>query len=75
MVKPIIFARVTTEDYQLLKEVSKARGEGLSNFVRRAVRRELALLSYLSAEEKKALGVKVEREGEKIVLSATPKEA
>ncbi|MEM3550824.1 MAG: hypothetical protein QXV01_07015 [Candidatus Bathyarchaeia archaeon] len=42
-------------EIQLIKKVAKARGEDLSDFVRRAVKRELARLSYLSDEEKKAL--------------------
>ena len=42
----------------LLKDVSKARGEQISDFIRRAVRKELASLSFLTDMEKKALGVK-----------------
>jgi hypothetical protein len=57
----IIFARMKTEDILLLRKVCQARGENLSNFVRRAVRMELARLSFLSDEEKKALGVKEDR--------------
>jgi len=48
---------MSTEDIELLKKVCKARGEDLSDFVRRSVRKELARLCYLSAEEKKALGM------------------
>ena len=55
----IIFARVESTDLVLLKRVCKARGEDLSDFVRRSVRMELARLSFLSQEEKKALGLKV----------------
>ncbi len=43
------------KEIQLIKKVARARGEDLSDFVRRAVKRELARLSYLSDEEKKAL--------------------
>ena len=56
MVKPIVFARMPKEDVELLKKVCKARGEDLSDFVRRSVKKELARLSFLTAEEKKALG-------------------
>jgi len=56
MGKPIIFARVPPEDLEILRRVCQARGETLSSFVRRAVRRELARLSFLTPEEKKALG-------------------
>ena len=43
------------KEIQLIKKVARARGEDLSDFVRRAVKRELARLSYLTDEEKKAL--------------------
>jgi len=59
MNKPIIFARVDEKFLKLLKKVAKARGEDLSDFVRRSVKLELARLSYLSDEEKKALGFEV----------------
>ena len=49
--------RVTQEDRRLLDIVCNARGEDLSDFLRRALRKELASLSFLSAEQKKALGV------------------
>jgi hypothetical protein len=41
----------------MMKKVAKARGEDLSDFVRRSVKGELARLSYLSSDEKKALGI------------------
>ncbi len=44
----------------MLEKVVKMRGEDVSSFVRRAIRKELASLSFLSPEEKKALGVKTE---------------
>jgi uncharacterized protein (DUF1778 family) len=53
----VIGVRVTPEDKELLGRVSKARGEDISDFVRRAFRKELASLSYLSDADKKALGV------------------
>lgn len=42
---------------KLVGKVAKARGEDVSDFVRRAVKIELARLSFLSEEEKKALGI------------------
>ncbi|MHA2323765.1 MAG: hypothetical protein ACXACB_00065 [Promethearchaeota archaeon] len=57
MAKPIVFARMPKHDVELLKKVSKARGEDLSDFVRRAIYRELGNLSFLSDEQKKALGI------------------
>jgi len=49
--------RITPQDRQLLDKVCQARGEDLSSFIRRSIRKELASLSFLSAEEKKALGL------------------
>jgi len=42
---------------ELAYRVARMRGETLSSMIRRALRRELASLNYLSDEEKKALGV------------------
>jgi uncharacterized protein (DUF1778 family) len=55
--KPIL-VRLDEETYQIVRRVSEARGEKMSVFVRRAVLRELARLSFLPEEEKKALEVK-----------------
>jgi hypothetical protein len=49
---------LTERDKGLLERVCRDRGEDISDFVRRAIKKELAKLSYLSLEEKKALGVK-----------------
>lgn len=57
MTNPVVFARMPKKRVELLKKVCKARGEDLSDFVRRAVKMELARLSYLNDEEKKALGL------------------
>jgi len=53
----VIGVRISPEDKELLVKVSKARGEDISDFVRRAFKKELALLGYLSDADKKALGV------------------
>jgi predicted DNA-binding protein len=53
----LIAARVEVELKALVEKVSKSRGEGVSTFVRRAIRKELAELSFLSAEDRKALGL------------------
>jgi hypothetical protein len=52
----MIALRIEVEEKELLRRICRARGEDLSSFVRRAIRMELARLSYLSEEEKKALG-------------------
>lgn len=57
MSNPVIFARMPKKEVELVKKVASARGEDLSDFVRRAVKMELARLSFLSDEEKKALGL------------------
>jgi hypothetical protein len=57
----ILGVRVTPEDKDLLEKVSKARGEDISDFVRRAIKKELASLSFLPDYDKKALGVQVAR--------------
>jgi hypothetical protein len=49
--------RLSENDVNLLQKICKARGEDVSDFIRRSVRTELAKLNYLSNEEKKALGV------------------
>jgi len=49
--------RMTKRDKELLEKICAARGEDPSGFVRRAIRKEFATLSYLPEEEKKALGL------------------
>ena len=53
-----VSVRMLEDDKALLERVCKARGEDVSDFVRRSVRKELARLSFLSPAEKKALGLK-----------------
>jgi hypothetical protein len=62
MSKDVIALRLSEKDKSLLEKVCKDRGENVSVFVRRSIRKELASLSFLSHDEKKALGVKVEGE-------------
>ena len=54
---------VTENDRCLLEEVCEARGETLSNFVRRTLRKELAEMSYYPPDVKKALGIAVNQGG------------
>jgi len=49
--------RVPRELAEILRRVSRDRGEDISDFVRRAILRELARLGFLSEEQKKALGI------------------
>jgi len=50
--------RVDPRLKELVHRVAKARGEDVSDFLRRAMLRELAELQYLSDAKKKALGIK-----------------
>ena len=47
------------KDRELLERVCKARGEDLSHFIRRVIRKELASLSFYPEETKKALGLEI----------------
>jgi hypothetical protein len=55
-----IGTRIEPAIKSLVEQICKSRGEDVSDFVRRSIRKELASLSYLPAEDKKALGIKVE---------------
>ena len=59
MSNTVIGVRISIEDRELLNKICKARGEDISDFVRRAIKMEFARLSFLSEEEKKALGLKI----------------
>ncbi len=49
--------RFAIDDIELLKGICKNRGEDMSDFVRRATKKELANLGYMTFDQKKALGV------------------
>jgi hypothetical protein len=55
--KKNIGVRVTEELYNLLNQVCADRGEDVAGFIRRSILKELASLSFLGPEQKKALGV------------------
>ena len=57
MANLVIGIRISKKTRALLDEVCGLRGEDISDFVRRAILKELASLSYLTDREKKALGV------------------
>ena len=57
MMERNLVLRVPQDLYDLLRRVTKDRGENESVFVRRAVLKELASLNYLPARQMKALGV------------------
>lgn len=53
----IVFSRIPEDESSLVKRICELRGESMSSFIRRSLRKELAYLSYLPVEQKKALGV------------------
>ena len=61
MVNLTIGIKISLKERDLLDQVCEARGEGISNFVRRAIRIELTKLGYYPAETRKALGLLVVR--------------
>ena len=52
-----VSARFTAYDVDLLREVCRARGEDLSDFIRRSVKKELAYLGFYEDKVRQALGV------------------
>jgi len=58
----LIAVRLSPGDRELVEKVCIARGEDLSSFVRRAIRIQLAELSFYPEEVKKALGVALKEE-------------
>ena len=53
----VVTVRLTSRIRELVRKVVEARGLDESDFIRELVHRELARLSFLSDDEKKALGV------------------
>jgi len=53
----LIGVKFPIEDAKLIKKIAVARGEDLSDFVRRSVRKELVNLSFLTDLDKRALGL------------------
>ncbi len=61
MLNLTIGVRIQKEDRELLDFVCRARGEDLSDFVRRSIRKELASLNFYNRETRKALGLKTDQ--------------
>lgn len=53
-----IGARVTPTIHELVQKVSDSRGMNTSDFIRFLIKRELAKLSFLPEDTKKAFGIK-----------------
>ena len=59
MLNSQIGIRLSESDRNLLEKVCSSRGEVISVFARRAIRKELASLGYYSDDVKKALRITV----------------
>jgi len=53
----LLSARVPEKLYRKVREVSESHSKDISDFIRRALLKELAYLSYIPDEQKKALGI------------------
>lgn len=51
--------KIEQKDLKLVRKISEKRGEGVADFVRYAIRIELARLGFLDTDEMKALGVSI----------------
>jgi len=49
--------KIEQKDLKLVRKISEKRGEGVADFVRFAIRMELARLGFLDSSDLKALGV------------------
>jgi len=54
--------RISSKDRELIEKACKIRGEDLSSFTRRAIKKELALLGLYNEDELKILGIKIKNE-------------
>jgi len=55
-----IRVRISSHDRELIDRVCKIRGEDLSSFTRRALKKELAILGIYNEDELKILGIKIQ---------------
>ena len=59
MVAKLVSVRVPEEIKELLERLASARGEQISDLVRRAIKRELARAGLLDSEEAKLLEIRL----------------
>jgi len=57
----VVTVRFTKRIRELMKKVADARGSDESTLIRQAVHQELARLNFLTNDEKKALGVGLDK--------------
>jgi len=55
-----IQVRISSNDRELIEKVCKIRGEDLSSFTRRALKKELAILGIYNEGELEILGIKIQ---------------
>jgi len=55
-----IRVRISSKDRELIEKVCEIRGEDLSSFARRALKKELATLGLYTGEDLRILGIKTE---------------
>ena len=60
----VIGTRFDEKTFDLIEKVTNAQGIDVSDFIRLSAKRELARLSFLSEDEKKALEVKPIEKGD-----------
>ena len=56
----IVCVRFNSEELTLMRKVSKTRGEDVSSFIRRAVKKELVSLGFYNEKTKRTLGISEE---------------
>jgi hypothetical protein len=61
--KKVVGVRLTDDLFTLVKTVSRARGEDVSDFLRRSILKELASLDLLPNPQRKALGLHISVNG------------
>ncbi len=54
--------RISSKDRELIEKACKIRGEDLSSFTRRAIKKELTILGLYNKDELKILGIKNKNE-------------
>ena len=59
-----IRVRISSNDRELIEKACKIRGEDLSTFTRRALKKELAILGIYNEGELTILGIKIQNKEE-----------
>ena len=62
--KSTIRVRISSNDRESIEKACRIRGEDLSSFTRRALKKELAILGIYNKGELKILGIKIQNKEE-----------